>query len=231
MEVRNDKPLTTHHTRQPERAKRYRINDRLCRLAALYRVATSYIDEGGQRRLVSEHSLSRVLAVLGVRAETLEQVHQSLPEIRTGRWREMVDPVMVVKGNRLPRSFAVRLPGEADELCRIHLRCGLIQEGGRITRGRRSGSAVNIVRRTMVDGVCHHEIKMPFPKNLPLGYHSLSLEASGPRGTQQATMTVIVVPDGGYLPSARQGFASGLGHHASTLRTSEQKKLGYRRFP
>ena len=57
----------------------------------------------------------------------------------------------------------------------------------------------------MVDGVCHYEIKMPFPKNIPLGYHSLFLEASGPRGSQQATMTVIVAPDRGYLHSRVKG--------------------------
>ena len=40
---------------------------------------------------------------------------------------------------------------------------------------------------------------MPFPTKLPLGYHSLSLEASGPRDTQHATMAVIVVPSSSYL--------------------------------
>ena len=114
-----------------------------------------------------EHSLSRILAVLGVRAET--------PEV------------------------------EADEFRRIRLLWRLKQEEAMIMRGRRSGSALNIVSRAMVDGVCHYEIKMPFPKNIPLGYHSLSLEASGPRGSQQATMTVIVAPDRGYLHSRVKG--------------------------
>ncbi|MEO5865135.1 MAG: 4-alpha-glucanotransferase [Nitrospiraceae bacterium] len=193
------KPATIHHPRQLEKAKRNRLDGRLRRLAALCGIATSYVDEGGGRRLVSEHSLSRILAVLGVQAETPEQVRQSLREFRTDRWGTMLDPVMVVKDNRLPRSFAVRLPVDANELSRIRLLWRLKQEGGGTTSGRRAGSAVNIVSRAMVDGVCHHEIEMPFPKDLPLGYHSLSLEASGPRGRQQATMTVIVVPDCGYL--------------------------------
>lgn len=199
MKVRNIKPATTHHPRQPEKAKRNRIDGRLRQLAVLCGAATSYVDEGGRRRLVSGPSLSRILAVLGVQAKTPEQVRQNLQKIRADQWREMMDPVMVVKGNRLPRSFALRLPVEADDLRRIRLLWRLKPEKGRTTRGRRSGSAVNIVSRATVDGVCYHEIKMPFPKNLPLGYHSLSMEAFGPRGTQRATMTVIVVPDCSYL--------------------------------
>lgn len=117
--MRNIKPATTHHPRQPEKPKRNRIDGRLRQLAVLCGAATSYVDEGGRRRLVSGPSLSRILAVLGVQAKTPEQVRQNLQKIRADQWREMMDPVMVVKGNRFPRSFALRLPVEAEELRRI----------------------------------------------------------------------------------------------------------------
>ncbi len=199
MKAGENKAAMIHRSRQPEKVTRNRLDGWLRRLAALCGTATSYVDEGGGRRLVNEHSLSRILAVLGVKAETPEQVRQSLREFRTDRWRKMLDPVVVMKENRLPRSFSVRLPVEADELRRIRLIWKLEQEGGRTTRGRGSGSAVNIVGRAMVEGVCYHEVSLPFPKKLPFGYHFLSLEASGPRGIQHATMTVIVVPNSGYL--------------------------------
>lgn len=193
------KAATTRQPRQPEKPKINRIDGPLRRLAALCGVATSYVDEGGGRRLVNRHSLSRILAILGVQAETSDQVRQSLHEFRTDRWRKMLDPVMVVRDTRLPRTFSVRLPGGPDDIRRHRFQWKLKQERGGTTKGQRSGSTVNTVSRAIVDGVRHHEISLPFPKSLPLGYHSLSLEASGPQGASCATMIIIVVPDCGYL--------------------------------
>ena len=87
---------------------------------------------------------------------------------------------------------------------------------------------MNIVDRATVDGVCYHEVAMPFPANLPLGFHSLSLKAIGPRGTQHATMTVIVVPNCGYLHPCVTGLRQGRGpfarraFHQATLNQVQQ---------
>ena len=192
-------PAKKDTTRKVELAKTNRTDDRLRQLAGSCGVAASYVDESGTRRFVTDHSLRRVLGVMGLQAETSDQVRMNLREIRYGRWREMLEAVMVVRRTRLPRTFSVRLPVDADELHRFHLVWRLKREGGLTTTGRRSGGTVNIVDRATVDGVCYHEVAMPFPANLPLGFHSLSLKAIGPRGTQHATMTVIVVPNCGYL--------------------------------
>jgi hypothetical protein len=52
--------------------------DGLHQLAASFGAATSYVDEGGARRQVTDQSLSRILAVMGVQVETPEQVRMSL---------------------------------------------------------------------------------------------------------------------------------------------------------
>jgi 4-alpha-glucanotransferase len=45
-------------------------------------VASSFVDEGGVRRLVTKHSLSRILTVMGAQKETPNQVRMSLRESR-----------------------------------------------------------------------------------------------------------------------------------------------------
>ena len=90
-------------------------------MAARFGVAGSYVDEGGVRRVVDDQSLVRMLAALGVSADTPEQVRRSLREACLRRWREMVDPVMVVRVDRLPLTFTVRLPLAVDQLPQLKL--------------------------------------------------------------------------------------------------------------
>jgi 4-alpha-glucanotransferase len=171
----------------------------LHQLAASFGAATSYVDEGGVRRQVTDQSLSRILAVMGVQADTPEQVRVSLFESRSRRWRELMDHVMVVRVDRVPDTFTIRLPVALDDLRRLHFVWKLEQERGGIATTRVSGRQCNVVNRAIVDGVGYQEVAMPFPSKLPLGYHSLFLEVSGPRGIQRATMTIIVVPASSYL--------------------------------
>ncbi len=199
LKAQKDKPLKKHRVSKSGLTKTDGGIDRLHQLAASFGAATSYVDEGGVRRQVTAQSLSRILTVMGVQVKTPEQVRMSLRESRSGRWRELVDPVMVVRVDRLPDTFAVRLPVDQDELHRLRFVWRLKRERGGTTTKRVSGRKLKVVSRAIVDGVGYQEVAFPFPTKLPLGYHSLSLEASGPRGTQHATMAVIVVPASSYL--------------------------------
>ena len=155
-------------------------------MASQFGVAVSYVDEGGVRRVVNDQSLVRMLAMLGVSADTPEQVRMSLRESRLGRWREMVDPVMVVRADRLPLTFTVRLPLAVDQLPQIKLVWRLTREQGGTSTGRSSGDRWNVLNKAIVAGVPHCEVALPFPGKVPLGYHSLTVEASGPRIAKHA---------------------------------------------
>ncbi|HEY5627458.1 MAG TPA: 4-alpha-glucanotransferase, partial [Nitrospira sp.] len=202
---RKAQPVKTNRSRKAQKATKAGSNRQLRQLAASCGVSPSYIDEGGSRRLVAGASLRRVLAVMGVKADTPEQVRQSLRDIRTNRWRILLDPVMVVRETKLPRTFSVRLQAEADDIRRLRFAWKLAKEQGGATTGRQTGATAKIAKKSMVDGLCHYELALPFPQSLPLGYHALSLEASGPRGSKRATMTVIVVPASSYLHARVKG--------------------------
>jgi 4-alpha-glucanotransferase len=115
-------------------------------------------------------------------------------EVRSARWREMVDPVMVVRMDQPPRTVTLRLPVAVDQLRRITLLWRLRKEQGGVLTGQSVGRRMKILATTIQDGLRYCEVALPFPGKLPLGYHSLTVEASGPRICQRATMTIVVVP-------------------------------------
>ena len=206
MTSKKASPTRARRPRTHERMKDPRIDGLLRRLASSCGVATSYIDEGGVRRQVSDHSLRRILSVMGVQANRSEDVRMQLREARSGRWRQMLDPVMVVRVNQLPSTFVVRLPVEPDHSRRLKLLWKVTKEQGGVIRRRSSGDRLKIIGRSVSDGIPHHEVALPFPNRLPLGYHSLTVEASGSRGTSRASMTVVVVPDRGHLHPRVRSF-------------------------
>lgn len=200
-------PKNVEQGRRPRRrteghVKSQRIDGRIRQLAVPFGVAISYVDEGGVRRQVSDQSLCQVLSVMGVEAWNSLQLSERMREVRSERWREMVDPVMVVRVDRLPRTFPVRLPVSGDQLRRIILKWKLGKERGGVLTGRIVGQRVNILGKAMLYGLRHCEVALPFSRKLPLGYHSLVVEASGPGINRRAEMTVIVVPDRCFLPPA-----------------------------
>ena len=186
------------------------------------------MDEGGVRRVVNDQSLIRMLAVLGVQADTPEQARMSLRESRLGRWREMVDPVMVVRAGRLPSTFTVRLPLAADQLSQIKLVWSLRKEQGGISTGHCSGGRLKILDKATVAGVSHCEVALPFPGKVPLGYHSLTVEASGPSIAKRTAMRVVVAPDQCYLHPALMDSrrAWGLTIQLYGLRSSKNWGIG-----
>jgi len=209
-------------------ARSHQDGGALRRLAARFGVAVSYVDEGGVRRVVNDQSLIRMLAVLGVPADTPEQARLRLRESRLGRWREMVDPVMVVRAGRLPSTFTVRLPLAADQLSQIKLVWSLRKEQGGTSTGHSSGGRLKILGKATVAGVSHCEVAVPFPGKVPLGYHSLTVEASGPSIAKRAAMRVVVAPDQCYLHPALMDSrrAWGLTIQLYGLRSSKNWGIG-----
>ena len=124
LKAQKDKPSRKHRASKSGLTKTDGGIDGLHQSAASFGAATCYVDDGGVRRQVTDQSLSRILAVMGVQVETPEEVRLSLRESRSGRWRELVDRVMVVRVDRLPNTFAVRLPVDLDELRRPSLVSG-----------------------------------------------------------------------------------------------------------
>ena len=185
--------------RREEGSNGGRPASRLSRLAAQFGVAASYVDEGGIRRRVSDQSLCQVLSVMGVEPQGQARVTERRRGTRSSRWRDMVDPVLVVRADRLPRTFSVRLPVAADQLRRITFEWELRREQGGVVTNRMAGDRVRVIAKTLMDGLPYCEVVLPFPGKLPIGYHVLSVKTLGPTVSRSAATTVVVTPVHCYL--------------------------------
>ncbi|MDH5193402.1 MAG: 4-alpha-glucanotransferase [Nitrospira sp.] len=183
-----------------------RLHEQLCQLAAQFGVAASYVDERGVRRTVSDRSLRQVLSVMGVEAWNSLQLSERMREVRLDRWRDMLDPVMVIPVDRSRHAVPVRLPVAVDQLRQVTLAWRLGKEQGGALIGRCVGQRAKILGKATLFGLRHCEVALSFPGKLPLGYHSLVVEASGPGINRRAAMTVIVVPSQCYLHPAVKDF-------------------------
>ncbi len=180
-------------------------DDQLYQLATQCGAATSYVDEVGDRRRVSNESLRQVLSVMGVAAQDSTQVTESIREIRSERWAEMLEPVLVVSIGRLPRTFSIRLPMTADHVKRVSFLWKVKKEQGGIVVGRNTGARATIINTTRLKDGAYCEIALPLPQALPLGYHSLTVDVRGPGINRRAVMILVVVPDQSYLHPAVKG--------------------------
>ncbi|WP_455245668.1 4-alpha-glucanotransferase, partial [Petrachloros mirabilis] len=191
--------------RGEDRRTRAGRNGPLRRLAAFHGVATSYVDESGVRRQVSDRSLREVLAVMGVPANSSVQVAASFRDARSARWQSILDPVVVVRTDRLPRSFLLRLPLHRNVLHHLHLDWVVKKERGGTISGQQSGIHVTVLKQVVVDGTHYVECAVPFPRRLPFGYHKLSIKAYGGGHIYQDTMVLIVVPVDTFLHPCVRG--------------------------
>ncbi len=197
--------MRTHRARKTTTRRGTPHDRRLHQLATMCGVATSYVDEVGDRRRVSDESLRQVLSVMGVDVQNAAQLTASMQEVRSGRWQEMLEPVLVVPVDQLPRTFTVRLPLSVDRLKQVTFLWKVKNEQGQTTVGRSAGARAVVLNKTRVDGIVYCEVALPFPRTLPLGYHSLTVEVRGSGINRHAVMTIAVVPAQSHLHPAVTG--------------------------
>lgn len=153
----------------------------LQQLADAHGVETSFQGWDGLPHSVSEGTLIKVLAALGVEARTDEQIRAALAEAELAPWRRMLPPAVVIQEGE-PAQVPVHAPDGTDVSLAVTLEDG---SGTRdAVRQKARLAAVN------VDGVPTARTIFALPQDLPLGWHTLHAEA----GSATATATVVVTP-------------------------------------
>ena len=159
---------------------------RLDELAARYGVATEYWDWQGEHLVVSEATVTAVLAALGVPAASAQEVEASLHAVDEAPWRRTLPPVVVLRSGDTV-DVAVHVPdGQAVSL---HV---VLEDG----RERRTVQADRWVEPRVVDGAKVGEATFVVPEDLPLGWHLLV--ARTPDG--ESTCPLVVTPRRMELP-------------------------------
>lgn len=153
---------------------------RLLHLAGLLGIATEFWDWKGRHTQVSEDTVIKVMAAMGVQAATPEQVEAAIAEHGLKPWRRSLPPVVVVPEGEQAHVEVHVVHGHPAQ---IRLRT----ETGEV---RYLGQRQHLVPPREIDGVLIGEASFQIPHDLPTGYHRLELLSDD----RQADATLIVTP-------------------------------------
>ena len=168
--------------------------ERLKQLAEAHGVSTEYWDYHGNLAAPSRATLVAVLAALGVKASTEEEINASLTEVELAPWRLTLPRVIVVRSGASP-SVPVHLPDGA--AVRVHVE---LEDGGR----RELSQTNEWTLPHDVDGVLTGRAWFAIPADLPLGWHTLVAEivSSPAREAFSATAPLAITPERLEIPAA-----------------------------
>ena len=155
--------------------------DLLRRLAASHNVATTFKGWDGSEKQVSDATLRRVLAALGLGTATDEELQQSLADSADAVWQRPLPPTAVVRQGA-PGTIPVHLPAGASATVRIRLEDGTEQD---VEWPQESEEEAEIQGTRMARTL------LPLPEGMELGWHRLVLES----GDQRAEAVLVVTPD------------------------------------
>jgi len=167
-------------------------NNLLDRLAALYRIETSYTDYRGQCRHAGPQSLQAVLRALGAPVEKTPDVPDALRARIQELWQSVCEPVTVT-WDGAPACLELRLP--AAQTGKM-VACRLLLEDGRSIRWHRRISRLPVLRHAQIEGATYESRQITLPAGLPLGYHRLGLDL--PSVTKE--VFIIAAPRRAFAP-------------------------------
>ncbi|HEU4667253.1 MAG TPA: 4-alpha-glucanotransferase [Arthrobacter sp.] len=153
----------------------------LQKLADAHGVGTSFQGWDGLPHTVAESTLIKVLAALGVKADSNPAIDAALAEAELAPWRRMLPPAVVIQQGE-PALVPVHVPDGAA----VRLGIALEDDAG----------SVDAVQQDVweqpkdVDGVSIGRATFALPRDLPLGWHTLTAESGG----ATATATLVVTP-------------------------------------
>ncbi|UEL28951.1 4-alpha-glucanotransferase [Pseudarthrobacter sp. L1SW] len=153
----------------------------LQKLADAHGVGTSFQGWDGLPHTVAESTLIKVLAALGVKADTNPGIEAALAEAELAPWRRMLPPAVVIQQGE-PALVPVHVPDGAA----VQLSIALEDSAG----------TVDAVQQDVweqpkdIGGVSIGRATFALPQDLPLGWHTLTAESGG----TTAVATLVVTP-------------------------------------
>ncbi|MGP1677459.1 MAG: 4-alpha-glucanotransferase, partial [Burkholderiales bacterium] len=168
----------------------------LQRLGRIHAIAPDYYDIWGKRHEVPDASLVALLAALGVRAGTPQEVADSIRLAEVQRWRAVLPPAIVVREEAAP--WTIRLNLQAAQ-ANAPLAWRLTEEAGARREGAFHPASFDIAEAAEVDGERYVARDYTLPVATPCGYHRLAILHDG---TMLGEAAFIVVPSRCFRPPA-----------------------------
>jgi 4-alpha-glucanotransferase len=168
-------------------------DEALDRAAETWGIQPDYWDIWGQHHITPPETKRAILASLGIRADTKEELDHALDHRFRDESSRVLPPCVVISENQSPRELAVHLPAELGEMdARVVLK---LEDSAAETHH-------TALRELPLTGEMQFEDRryvrklVALPERLPLGYHDLEILVGG----VCASTRLIVAPDRAYLP-------------------------------
>ena len=168
-------------------------DEALDRAAETWGIQPDYWDIWGRHHITQPETKRAILASLGIRADTKEELDQALEQRFRDEWSRVLPPCLVISENQRPRELAVHLPAELGEM---DARVALKLEDGAAQTHHAALRELPLAGEMEFEGRRYVRKLVALPDRLPLGYHDLEILVGG----VCASTRLIVAPDRAYLP-------------------------------
>ena len=186
-----------------------RSSSALRRLGDELGIVPLYVDQTGkERRYTSDETRVALLAAMGIDAATPERADAAVRALRASRRDTLLEPVQVIEGS--PTALATvqaRLPSGGE----VRWALDIEEENGALHRS---------------EGRSHGRVSLTTATALPLGYHRARLRVTARGREQDATQTIIVVPEHCTLPDELLGDARSFGVVANLYSIHSERNWG-----
>lgn len=171
------------------------LHEDIERLAGLVGIEPSYWDVYGNFHESSDETCQTLLAAMGFPAATEAEVADSLSRLLDDPWKELLEPVTVLRvGGHSPEPMVtVTLPIDS---AMAALDWTVLFENGQTASGQATVADLPVVGERTIDTTRYRRLRLALPHDMACGYHRLRVETAA----HQASSRVIAAPPSAYRP-------------------------------
>jgi 4-alpha-glucanotransferase len=178
-------------------------------LARIKGIDLEYYDVRGRIHYLAEETLPVLLRAMGIAADSPEEIEREIRREEEKDWRRLTSPVMVAPVSNPPREIHFQYPlpeemkGNPGSL--FQARLAVEEESGYQRLRDFDGQEIDFRETRELAGTLFQRAAIPFPAGLPQGRHQMVLSISLAGRLQETTISVILVPEQAYTPTALEG--------------------------
>jgi (1->4)-alpha-D-glucan 1-alpha-D-glucosylmutase len=180
------------------------IKTPLDRLAQLCGIELEYEDVWGKTHVVSDETKKALLEAMGFQIGDENQIYNLIAEYEAHRWRQVVDPVVVVSEKNTPVQISFRIPKDR---VREKYEWLLTTEKGGKSCGLFTPEDCERKETHRINGEKFIRCILPLPIEPDIGYHQLDIHATSKDGLEifSGNTRLIVTTESCYMPMGLEG--------------------------
>lgn len=171
-------------------------------LGQQYGIEPVYYDGLGVERQVTVPHLRQVLASMGVKASSKQEIRDSLSYAISRTWAQVIDSVVVRYPSDSPFMLPLSIPLEDISLEKVSLTIQVTDEKGGSRHLTLRGASGEVKAKKTIQGIKYVQVHFPLSGKFPLGYFRLSVRVKlHSERTVEGQALLLVAPRKCYLPS------------------------------